>query len=332
MSGDLLVDEQWLLITNCLAIHAPASAATFRPPEPGAVVTGASELVGPWFSVQGGAGRDNRAGVLFGYVPLSAAESLQALEVMTGEMRPWFDDVDVPADDAVRPFIPIADSGAGPLLVVDARRGPERGTVKQLDWEDPTTLDQPLWSDLGQLLDDVVEALAAGRSAGPLGGSPVVTDRYLGWAPEAPPRSWVSAPAVMTYSAPATYDPDAPWSWQQVTNRVAGRWGKSEGDIECLAIIGEELDRLVTLDLATLITATSDEPDGIGTVDLDVLLAACVHYAFTLLDTTPPAWARRTQSAFMTPTWTINNFPSAEIRRIDGTPEVFIEHGVRFVY
>jgi hypothetical protein len=332
MSGDLLVDEQWLLIANWLAIHAPASAATFRPPEPSAVVTGASELVGPWFSVQGGAGRDNRAGVLFGYVPLSAAESLQALEVITGEMWLWFNDVNIAAGDAARPFIPIADSCAGPLLVVDARRGPERGTVKQLDWEDPATLDQPLWSGLGQLLDDVAEALAEGRSVGPLGGTPVVSDRYLGWAPEAPPHNWVSALAVMTYSAPATYDPDAPWSWQQVTNRVATRWGKSEGDTECLAIIGEELDRLVTLDLSTLIIATSDEPDAIGTVDLDALLAACVDYAFTLLGANAPAWSRRTQSAYMTPTWPIANFPSAEIRRTHRTPEVFLEHGVRFIY
>jgi hypothetical protein len=311
--GDQDIDRRWQQIKDWLGANAPRAAELLMPADPRAPRPWGAGFVGSWFGEQGGANLDMRASVLFGYVPLSGVEALDAEQLVNELLPERLANWDILGDDAPPPLVPIAASGAGTLLVVDARNGSEFLTVKKLDPDDPTTLEEVLWSNADYLLDAVLEALH-GRRAEPFGITPVVSDGYLGW----------------TDPAPESDVTDQAWSWARLSERVGYNWlVQPRSDSVRLRVIGEGLDRLVGLTPEQFVAATAAKPEETATADLNVLLAACVDHAFTVRGLDPPRWTRGSRT-YMQPAWVIVDFPSAEIRRLGSTPQVFLDHGIVF--
>jgi hypothetical protein len=313
----MAVAESWEAIMTWLQTNAELTASLFLPAEVGdGDLDGLPADAAAWFSIQGGANRDPRATVLMQFVPLSLAES--RLAVNTDALEDLLDEVPAPLD-----LIPIADMLAGPLLVIDNRPGPDQGSIKQLDWEDTNTLDEPLWTDLEHLLRDVGRSLVDGTPAGRFGLVPNVVGGYLDWL-----STWKPQRPVHHEPAPSPPVPGAPWTWASLSAQVDARPGQD--DEQRLVIIGTALDRLLALEPAELALATRDEPPEVFSVDLNVLLAACVEYAYAVREMRPPDWVRG-RYRFMEPAWKLVGFPSAHIRGLPATPAAFVEHGITIV-
>jgi cell wall assembly regulator SMI1 len=93
-----------------------------------------------------------------------------------------------PCQDAWLPmWLPIANNGGGSDLFVDLRSGPERGCVMAFDRVDGAE-DQPLWPDVGAMLDEVADALAHRSAITPFTGSPLRVELLEGGRLE-----WVDA-------------------------------------------------------------------------------------------------------------------------------------------
>lgn len=307
--------DAWLRVVQWLHENAAATWSVLAPPG-AAVVAPRWATLQPWFEVQGGVDRDPRGGVLFGYWPLSAAEAEDWAGTISSNIATW-------GEWAVEEFgdgdalVPIAEGGSSTLLVVDLRTGIDAGAVKELDWEDPSTLRVARWAGVEDMLDDLVRCLETLLASRALPVRPVVTGGLLTWV--------AHLPAPPPPAGPVTAEGEPPF-WTAVVRRAARTWLTS-GSAAAASGLGPELDQLLALDPAELRRAADADPDAVGTIDVDVLLAACVHEAYRRAALPAPGWCTE-RWRFLRPAWVLTDFPSAVLRSEHATPAAFSEHGI----
>lgn len=84
-------------------------------------------------------------------------------------------------------FVPIGTDGSGNDLVVDCRRGPKYGCLRDHDHEGRGTVQPPMFDSLADLLGQTIQSLHTGRplelggSAGGCLRTPTVNDGILSW-------------------------------------------------------------------------------------------------------------------------------------------------------
>lgn len=310
-----MVDEEWRRITAWLTVHAPVAAQHLRPST--SAVPDELALARDWFEVQGGVGLHPEADVLMAYFPLSVEEALGHAHVIASLIVDWDDDWDVRYGGPAS-LVPVAWHGTGPLLVVDGRPGPDRGSVKELDWEDPSTLDRPLWPDLSSMLEDLAVALEQGTEVEVVGCRPEVVDGRIAWV-------W---PTGEVYAGDGDDRRERTGSlgpWEALELRVAEAWAAFDNP-RCLALIAAELDRQLALGRDDVEPDEVPGPAGVGTVDLDALIAACAEHVATSRGLPPPAWSVESWRS-MRGRFPLVDFPSEQLRRLGSTPQAFVRHG-----
>ncbi len=310
-----MIEERWQHIARWLAEHAPVAAQHLRPGT--ASVPDELALAQDWFEVQGGVGLHPEADILMAYLPLSADEALEHARTIASLIADWDDDWDLRYDGPAS-LVPVAWHGTGPLLVVDGRPGPERGSVKELDWEDPSTLDRALWPDLSSMLEDLAIALEQGSEVEVVGCRPEVVDGRLAWV-------WPAGDGSVDGEET---EPD--WAgqggpWEAVVLQVVDAWMVGD-DERCLALIAAELERQIDLAPEEVEPDDGPGPPFIGTTDLDALIGACAEHAARSHGNEPPAWAVGSWRSLIGRNPVID-FPSGHLRRLGTTPGSFVRHG-----